>query len=76
MEGIDKDWVYAGTRRYASYPDLNPGEYIFRVKGSNNDGVWNETGTEIAVIITPPWWRTTWAYGIYIFLFLLLSYTA
>ena len=44
MEGVDKDWVYSGTRRYASYPNLDPGEYIFRVKGSNNDGVWNETG--------------------------------
>ncbi len=44
MEGLDRDWVYSGTRRYASYPNLDPGEYIFRVKGSNNDGVWNEVG--------------------------------
>ena len=60
MEGLDKDWVYSGARRYAGYPHLEPGEYVFRVKGSNNDGVWNEEGASIAVIITPPWWKTTW----------------
>ena len=60
MEGLDKDWIYSGTRRYASYPNLDPGEYIFRVKGSNNDGVWNESGTSISIIITPPWWETWW----------------
>ncbi len=65
MEGLDKDWVYSGTRRYASYPNLEPGEYIFRVKGSNNDGVWNEAGTSISLIISSPWWKTTWAYILY-----------
>ena len=42
MDGVDEDWVFAGTRRHADYPNLSPGDYIFRVKGSNNDGVWNE----------------------------------
>ena len=70
MEGIDKDWVYSGTRRYASYPDLSPGDYVFRVKGSNNDGVWNETGTSIAIFISPPWWKTMWAYGFYSLFFI------
>jgi signal transduction histidine kinase/ligand-binding sensor domain-containing protein/DNA-binding response OmpR family regulator len=65
MEGIDKDWVYSGTRRFASYPNLDPGEYVFRVKGSNNDGVWNEEGTSIAIIISPPFWKTWWAYSLY-----------
>ena len=60
MEGLDKDWVYTGTRRYATFSQLEPGEYIFRVKGSNNDGVWNEAGTSITIIITPPWWKTWW----------------
>ncbi len=60
MEGLDKEWVYSGTRRYASYPNLQPGDYIFRVKGSNNDGVWNEVGTSIAIIISPPFWETWW----------------
>ncbi|HSR32931.1 MAG TPA: two-component regulator propeller domain-containing protein, partial [Anaerolineae bacterium] len=58
MEGLDKDWVYAGTRRFADYPDLKPGEYTFRVKGSNNDGVWNEEGTAIRITVEPPIWDT------------------
>ncbi|MEO8231690.1 MAG: two-component regulator propeller domain-containing protein [Ignavibacteriota bacterium] len=65
MEGVDKDWVYSGTRRYASYPNLSPGEYIFRVKGSNNDAVWNEAGTSLRIIISPPFWKSWWAYLLY-----------
>ena len=65
MEGIDKDWIYSGTRRYASYTNMEPGEYIFRVKGSNNDGVWNEEGTSITITIMPPFWKTWWAYLFY-----------
>ena len=60
LEGVDKDWVYSGSRRYASYTDLSPGTYTFRVKGSNNDGVWNEKGTSLTVIIRPAWWQTLW----------------
>jgi signal transduction histidine kinase/ligand-binding sensor domain-containing protein/DNA-binding response OmpR family regulator len=75
MEGVDEDWVYSGTRRYASYPNLEPGEYIFRVKGSNNDGVWNEEGISLSIIISPPWWRTTWAYGFYGLIFVLGLYS-
>jgi ligand-binding sensor domain-containing protein/signal transduction histidine kinase len=60
LEGFDADWVYCGTRRSATYTNLDGGSYTFRVKGSNNDGVWNEEGTSIAVIITPPFWRTWW----------------
>lgn len=57
---FDDDWIYCGTRRYASYTNLDPGEYLFRVKGSNSDGVWNETGASIRVVITPPFWATLW----------------
>jgi signal transduction histidine kinase len=60
MEGFDKEWIYCGTRRFATYTNLEPGEYSFRVKGSNNDGIWNETGTRIKIIITPPFWKTWW----------------
>ncbi len=74
MEGVDKDWVYSGTRRFASYPNLGPGEYIFRVKGSNNDGVWNEEGTSIAIIISPPFWKTWWAYVLYAGFFIFALY--
>ncbi|MBV6422141.1 MAG: Sensor histidine kinase RcsC [Ignavibacteriaceae bacterium] len=75
MEGVNEDWVCSGTRRFASYPNLDPGEYIFRVKGSNSDGVWNETGTSVIIIISPPWWKTWWAYSTYaaIFIFTLFS---
>ncbi|WP_114752489.1 hybrid sensor histidine kinase/response regulator transcription factor [Pleomorphovibrio marinus] len=66
LENFDEDWIYSGTRRYASYTNLNPGNYVFRVKGSNNDGVWNETGTSMAITILPPWWQTWWAYSLYV----------
>ncbi|MCP4589120.1 MAG: histidine kinase, partial [bacterium] len=64
MEGFDEDWVLAGTRRYADYPNLGPGDYVFRVRGSNNDGVWNEQGISIAVTVSPPFWETWWFRGI------------
>ena len=54
--------------------DLDPGDYIFRVKGSNNDGIWNEEGTSVKVIILPPWWRTTWAYTFYALFILSMVY--
>jgi PAS domain S-box-containing protein len=60
MEGFDKDWIYSGNRREVTYTNLNPGEYIFRVKGSNNDGIWNEEGTSLRITITPPYWQTLW----------------
>ena len=66
MEGVDDDWVYTdATRRYAHYTNLDPGNYVFTVKGSNCDDVWNNEGVSISIIINPPWWATTWAYFIY-----------
>lgn len=60
LENFDSDWNYAGKRNFVMYTNLDPGEYIFRVTGSNNDEVWNETGTSIAVIIHSPFWETWW----------------
>jgi ligand-binding sensor domain-containing protein/serine phosphatase RsbU (regulator of sigma subunit) len=60
LEGFDKDWNYVGTQRKATYTNLDPGKYVFRVIGSNNDGVWNEVGTSLEVIVQPPFWRTWW----------------
>ena len=60
MEGFDKDWTYSGTRRRVTYTNLDPGSYTFRVKGSNNDGIWNEEGTSIRINISPPYWKTWW----------------
>ncbi|CAN5883071.1 sensor histidine kinase [soil metagenome] len=65
LVGLEKDWVYSGSRRLASYTDIGPGTYVFRVKGSNNDGIWNEQGASMRLIIHPPWWRTRWAYTLY-----------
>jgi ligand-binding sensor domain-containing protein/signal transduction histidine kinase len=64
LEGVNRDWVYAGTRRYADYTNLRPGEYVFHVKGSNNDGVWNEEGVTLYITIQPPFWETWWFRGL------------
>jgi|TARA_R100000388_G_C7244778_1_gene164106 signal transduction histidine kinase/ligand-binding sensor domain-containing protein len=60
MVGVDEQWVEAGNRTFADYPNLEPGEYNFRVKAANSYGVWNEEGIQLAVNITPPWWQTWW----------------
>ncbi len=60
MEGFDQDWNRVGHRRLATYTNLNPGTYTFRVKAANNDGVWNEQGAAIKVTITPPFWQSWW----------------
>ena len=54
LENFDKDWVDAGNQRRATYTNLDPGEYVFRATASNKDGIWNETGISITIIITPP----------------------
>jgi signal transduction histidine kinase/streptogramin lyase len=65
LVGIDKDWIYSGQQRLANYTSISPGTYVFLVKASNNDGIWNEKGTAVTIIIHPPWWRTWWAYTFY-----------
>ncbi len=61
LEGFDKDWNYTeAKRRYATYTNLDPGTYTFRVKVSNQDGIWNETGRKLIILISPPWWKTWW----------------
>ncbi len=60
LEGFDDDWVQSGTRRYVSYTNLDGGDYIFHVRGSNSDGVWNEEGVSVKISVTPPFWETTW----------------
>lgn len=64
MEGFNENWVNAGNVRFINYTNLNPGEYTFRVKGSNSDGVWNLQEISIKVIVTPPFWKTTWFYSL------------
>ena len=60
LEGFNDNWVYIGNKKGATYTSLNPGEYKFRVKGSNNDNVWNEKGATLTIIILPPYWGTWW----------------
>ena len=60
MENFDKDWVLSGRRNFATYTNLDAGEYIFRVIGSNNDGIWNKKGCSVKLIIKPPFWKTWW----------------
>jgi signal transduction histidine kinase/ligand-binding sensor domain-containing protein/CheY-like chemotaxis protein/AraC-like DNA-binding protein len=68
LVGFNDTWVDAGSYRTATFTNLPPGSYTFQVRGSNNDGVWSETGTSLALRILPPWWRNPWAYGFYLLL--------
>ncbi|HTY60243.1 MAG TPA: two-component regulator propeller domain-containing protein, partial [Bacteroidota bacterium] len=60
LEGLERDWVYSGSRRYVSYAHLRGGDYVFRVKGSNSDGTWNEEGISLRLHIDPPFYLTWW----------------
>ncbi len=60
LEGLNKDWNEVGTARVATYTNLPAGQYVFHVKGTNNDGVWNEQGSRIDITILPPFWATLW----------------
>ena len=76
LEGFDKEWTYVNSdRRFATYTNLSPRTYTFKVKSTNSDGVWNELGRSLAIIIHPPWWKTGWAFSAYglILIFILYS---
>ncbi len=61
LEGLEPGWNEVGSKqRLATYTNLDPRKYVFRVQGSNSDGVWNEQGVSLPILITPPWWRTNW----------------
>ena len=69
LEGFDDRWIEAAGQRIAQYTNIPPGRYTFRVKASNSVGVWNEKNTSLQIVVHPPWWRTIWAYFIWIGLF-------
>jgi len=75
LENFDDDWVDAGTQRNATYTNLDAGEYVFRVTASNRDGVWNEQGASLKIIIPSPFWATWWAYSLYVLFALGLLYS-
>lgn len=68
LENFDEEWNNVGNQQKATYTNLAPGKYTFKVKAANWDGTWNENPRTIAITITPPWWRTVWAYLVYIIL--------
>lgn len=70
LEGFDKDWNYIGNKKSATYTNIDAGDYVFKVKASNSDGLWNEKGDSINVRILPAPWRSWWAYLIYSILFI------
>ncbi len=73
MEGIDEEW-HDGTRRFASYANLDPGDYVFKVRGSNGDGFWTEQPRQIKVSISPAWWNNIYAYFAYGLIFFAFLY--
>ncbi|MBX7221746.1 MAG: response regulator [Blastocatellia bacterium] len=66
LEGFDPDWVDVQTRRSAFYTNLPAGDYVFHVKACNSDGFWNEQGARLAFRVVPRWWKTWWAYSLYV----------
>lgn len=68
LEGVDREWVFSGTRGFANYTNLRPGGYTFRVKAANSDGVWSQEEAQLKIRVAAPPWRTPAAYLIYLFL--------
>lgn len=75
LEGFDDKWIYNGKKKEAVFTHLDPGEYVFRVKAANNDGVWNEKGASIKLVINPPFYLTWWFILLVILAFGMLLYT-
>ena len=77
LENFEPGWNEVGSKqRLATYTNLDPGKYVFRVQGSNSDGVWNEEGVSLPILITPPWWRTNWFRALSAAVFLALLWAA
>ena len=74
LEGFDKDWNEVGTRRFATYTNLPGGNYVFKVKGSNNSGIWNEQGASVKIYISSPFWHKTWFHTTAALLLIMLGY--
>lgn len=73
LEGFDAGWIQTGAeKRSVRYTNLNPGSYVFLVKASNSDGIWNEEPAKLGIVILPPWWKTWWAMIMYVGIFSLL----
>jgi hypothetical protein len=65
LQGFDEDWVVTdSTKRFATYTNLDPGKYVFRVKAANKDGIWNDNAATLEITIQPPFWKTWWFRGL------------
>ncbi|NOX19262.1 MAG: hypothetical protein GXO87_13395 [Chlorobi bacterium] len=67
MVGLENNWNYIGGRHFVTFTTLPPGDYTFKVKGANSDGIWNRQGASIKILVAPPPWKTWWAYSLYVF---------
>ena len=65
LEGFDDNWYYIGNNHSATFTNIPHGAYTFKIKASNNDGIWNDVGKSVTLLIKPPWWKTTLAYFLY-----------
>tara|TARA_R110001599_G_scaffold15001_3_gene63900 strand:- start:275 stop:3049 length:2775 start_codon:yes stop_codon:yes gene_type:complete len=74
LEGYEETWNYVGKKRSATYTNLDPGSYTFKLKAANNDGVWNQSPLTLYITVLSPWWKTNWALFSYIALFVLGIY--
>jgi signal transduction histidine kinase/DNA-binding response OmpR family regulator/ligand-binding sensor domain-containing protein len=74
LEGVDPDWVASGERSYVAYTDVKSGNYLFKLKAKNNEGIWNETPYELRINIATPWYRTWWTYFLVAFLIMSILY--
>lgn len=74
LVGYNEGWIQLGTERRATFTNLDGGDYVLEVRGSNSDGVWNERGASLAITVTPPWWKTRWAYGSYVLIVAAILY--
>ena len=70
LDNVNDSWIHCGKRRAAHYTQLDPGKYIFRLKAANSDGVCNQNELTLQLTVTPPWWRSFWAYLLYAFMVL------
>jgi serine phosphatase RsbU (regulator of sigma subunit) len=65
LEGFNDNWIQLGNNHTVTFTNLSPGEYRLQVAGSNNDGIWNEAGASLMIVVSPPWWKTNLAIGFY-----------
>jgi serine phosphatase RsbU (regulator of sigma subunit)/ligand-binding sensor domain-containing protein len=69
LEGLNNNWIQLGNKREVTFTNLDPGDYNFKVKACNEDGIWCENFASLQIYISPPWWATWWAYSFYLFCF-------